>query len=339
MSLGRASVHSFASKLSALQSHAHFTTIELFFEDLEIYASTHFPFQDPKTALLNAAHSISDLCSGDGITIMCLQPFMHYEGLRDRTEHAAAVEKMKTWIQTAGILGTDLIAIPSSFLPEDEASGDLELIVSDLREIASLGAAASPPVRFAYEALAWGTYVNRWEQAWDIVQRIGMTNFGLCLDTFNIAARIYADPAAPSGVRPGGESAVKESMVRLVQTVEREKVFYIQVVDAKRLSTPLVEGHEFFHPQQPARMSWSRNCRLFYGERERGAYLPVKEIARAIFELRWQGVVSMELFNRVMSDADPDTPRKLAERARKSWDTLKRDFVLREEGESIGEVC
>lgn len=331
MSLGRACVHDFETKMDALRISG-FTAIELFFEDLEVYANTHYPEKDSDSHLHWAASKIEQICTTRNIRIICLQPFSHYEGLRDRTEHAAGITKMKLWIEIAHLLKTDLISIPSNFLPEDEVSGDIDLIVSDLREVAELGAQARPPIRFAYEALGWGTYVNRWEQAWDIVQRVGMPNFGLCLDTFNIAARVYADPALPSGTRPQADKAVQDSMSRLVTTVDQNKVFYVQVVDAEKLDRPLVPGHEFYHPQQPPRMSWSRNCRLFYGEKDKGAYLPIREIATAIFNgLRFEGWVSMELFNRCMSDPDPETPRRLAYRAARSWNLLKRDLKLRKE--------
>jgi 4-hydroxyphenylpyruvate dioxygenase len=151
----------------------------------------------------------------------------------------------------------------------------------------------------------------------------------MCLDTFNIAGRIYADPASPTGRTPDAEEAVRESISRLVAEVDVSKVFYVQVVDAERLQTPLVEGHAFYNSQQPARMSWSRNCRLFYGERDLGAYLPVKEIASAFFHgLGYQGWVSLELFNRRMADDGPEVPEELALRGAVSWAKLVRDMDL-----------
>jgi len=331
MSLGRAAVHEFEPKMAAARRNG-FKAIELFMEDLEIYANKHFGAEECIRRLHLAAAKIRDICRAHNIQIMCLQPFMHYEGLRDRAEHAAAITKMKLWIEIAHILETDLISIPSSFLPEEEISGDIDMIVQDLREVAELGIQTSPPIRFAYEALGWGTYINKWEQAWHVVQRVDMSNFGLCLDTFNIAARIYADPSVPSGVRPNADRQVQESVACLVSTVDRSKVFYVQVVDAERLDRPLVSGHEFYHPQQSARMSWSRNCRLFYGEKAKGAYLPIATIADAIFNgLKFEGWVSAELFNRCMSDPDPATPQILARRAAISWNIFAKDLGLKAE--------
>jgi 4-hydroxyphenylpyruvate dioxygenase len=144
------------------------------------------------------------------------------------------------------------------------------------------------------------------------------------LDTFNIAGRIWADPASLDGMNPNADAVLKASMNRLVERVDVRKVFYVQVVDAERLSRPLVEGHEFYVPEQPARMSWSRNCRLFALEEERGGYLPVVEIARVMFDkLGYEGWVSLELFSRTMADSSPGTPKEHAKRGSESWKKLQ----------------
>jgi len=234
-------------------------------------------------------------------------------------------------------LGTDLVQIPSSFLPADRVSDDVGLIVADLRAAADLAAAADPPVRLVYESLAWGTRVDTWEACWDVARAVDRPNFGICLDTFNIAARIYADPTVPGGVAgPDAADAVRQSLERLLERVDVARVFYVQVVDAERLRVPLGPGHAFHVDGQPPRMSWSRNCRLFYGEEDRGAYLPVREIAAAIFHgLGFEGWVSLELFNRRMSDEDPAVPEELARRGAASWVKLVQDLGLKVETEAV----
>jgi 4-hydroxyphenylpyruvate dioxygenase len=104
----------------------------------------------------------------------------------------------------------------------------------------------------------------------------------MCLDTFNIAGRVYGDPASPNGKTPNAEEQMRKSLERMVKTIDVRKVFYIQVVDAEKMRDPLVEGHAFYAADQPARMSWSRNARLFAFE-DRG-YLPIMDVARAIIE-------------------------------------------------------
>lgn len=340
MSLGHAAAgHSLTHKLDMAQKYGY-QGVELFYADLLDHAN-QFETTSPTlssdntpshTAQLAAARDVRQLCAARGITIICLQPFTHYEGLVDRSAHEEHIAKLHQWIELAHELGTDIIQVPSSFLPAPQVSDDMGLIVSDLQKIADIGAAANPPLRFVYEALCWGTRVDLWETSWSVVKRVDRPNFGLCLDSFNIAGRIYADPASPEGKTVNAEEVVRQSMERLVRDVDVTRVFYVQIVDAERLLSPLVEGHAFYNPEQPTRMSWSRNCRLFYGEKEHGAYLPIKEIAEAFFnKLGFEGWVSLELFNRRMNDTDRDVPQELAQRGAVSWGKLVQDLGLRTE--------
>ncbi|KAL2263809.1 hypothetical protein VTK26DRAFT_4976 [Humicola hyalothermophila] len=334
MSLGRCYAgHSFTTKLDAAQKYGY-QGIELFHEDLadlaeQLSSEAPSPAGPSQAAQIAAARHIVRLCRARGIEIVCLQPFSHYDGLLDRDEHQRRLEQLDFWIRLAHELETDIIQVPANFLPAEQVTEDLDLIVSDLRKVADIGLRASPPIRFAYESLCWSTRVDLWERCWEVVQRVGRPNFGMCLDTFNIAGRIYADPTAASGRTPNAEEAVRQSIARMVEQVDVSKVFYVQVVDAERLGTPLVPGHPFHNPEQPPRMSWSRNCRLFYGEKDRGAYLPVKEIAWAFFHgLGFEGWVSLELFNRRMADEDAEVPEELARRGAASWSKLARDMRL-----------
>ncbi|KAI2467621.1 xylose isomerase-like TIM barrel [Annulohypoxylon bovei var. microspora] len=329
MSLGRCSAgHSFVHKLDMARLYGY-RGIELFYEDL-LDVAQQIPQDATVDSELEAAHIIRRLCQERRLAIVCLQPFAHYEGLLDRQAHLARIEQLLFWFQLAQALGTDMVQIPSNFLPSSELSEDPRAAIEDLREVADMGLQQKPPIRFVYEALCWGTRCDLWEQSWDLVRAVDRPNFGLCLDTFNIAGRIYADPSSPTGRTPNCEQAVRESIARLVATMDIRKVFYVQIVDAERLAEPLVRGHEFYNAGQPARMSWSRNCRLFYGEKDRGAYLPVIEISRAIFQgLGFEGWVSMELFNRRMSDEDEVVPQELASRGAVAWAKLVKDMKLR----------
>jgi 4-hydroxyphenylpyruvate dioxygenase len=333
MSLGRCYAgHSVERKLSMAAKHG-LQGIELFYEDLADLATPQTP-----SNLLSAAAYVRSLCKSLGLEIICLQPFMHYEGLFDRSKHAERIEEMHLWIQLAKVLDTDLIQVPSTFLAAEETSDDIELIVSDLRELADIGLTHSPPIRFAYESLCWGTHVNKWETCWDVVTRVDRPNFGICLDSFNILGHIYADPTSPTGCNANAEEEVKASMRRIVEQIgpHKEKIFFFQVVDAERLDSPLLPGHPFYNAAQPARMSWSRNCRLFYGEREHGAYLPVRNVAHAIIkEIGFEGWVSMELFNRVMERKDEGVVEELASRAGESWRRMVVDLGMEEEAEEV----
>ena len=334
MSLGRCYAgHSFAHKLDVAKRWGY-QGIELFHEDLAGIADSLYPQSSSadgpsSTAQMAAARQIRQMCRTRGLKVVCLQPFAHYDGLLDRTEHDRHLQKLDLWIELAHELGTDMIQVPANFLPAEHVSTDMDLIVADLREVADIGQKASPPIRFAYESLCWSTRVDTWELCWEVVERVDRPNFGMCLDTFNIAGRIYADPTSPNGRTPNPDEAVRRSIADLVAQVDVSKVFYVQVVDAARLNEPLLPGHPYYNPEQPARMSWSRNCRLFYGETEYGAYLPVRDIASAFFHgLGFSGWVSLELFNSRMSDEGPEVPEELAKRGAVSWAKLVKDMDL-----------
>ncbi|EME41486.1 hypothetical protein DOTSEDRAFT_26646 [Dothistroma septosporum NZE10] len=331
-SLGRAWVHDLPSKLD--QAARYGLDIELFYEDL-LYIAQEFPGGATPENHIKAAHEVRALCDARGISIICLQPFMHYDGLRNREKHAERVEEMKLWIEMAHILGTNLIAVPSTCLPDEYVSGDMDLITQDMIEIADLG--ASEGIEFAYEALCWGTHVDLWEQAWEVVCSVNRPNFKICFDTYNFAGRVYADPTRPSGKGPSAEADMAASLKRLVQKVDVKKIAFVQVVDAERLSEPLLEGHPFYDPEQCPRMSWSRNCRLFYGEEDRGAYLPIKAILKAlIVDLGYEGYLSAELFNRSLTEADSDVPEAHARRAAVSWQKMVTDFGIGRKVEASG---
>lgn len=300
--------------------------IELFYEDLCDLAPSKSP-----SDLLTAAAYVRDLCDSLGIEIICLQPFMHYEGLLDRQKHDERIEEMKLWFELAHVLGTDMIQVPSSFLPESEISSDLNLIVSDLQQISDMGLQQTPVIRFAYESLCWGTYCDKWERCWETVQRVDRPNFGICLDSFNILGRIYADPTSETGCNDKADEIVAASIQRLVEQIKphREKIFFIQIVDAERLREPLRPGHAFYNAEQKSRMSWSRNCRLFYGETSYGAYLPVQKVAHAIInEIGYDGWVSFELFNRAMERKDHAVVEELASRCAIGWEKMVVDLGL-----------
>lgn len=325
MSLGRAWVHALPEKL-AKASEAGFKGVEIFYEDLE-YAAKSYGEASAEN-LLVAAGEVRKLCDAHGLTIIGLQPFLFYEGLTDRSKHAKKIEKLKLWFRIVRTLGTDIIQIPTNFLTEN-VTGDMDLIVQDMVEVADLGLQESPPVRFAYENLAWGTYIDTWDWMWEVVRRVDKPNFGCCLDTFNIAGRVWADPTSVTGTTPNAARDLQDSIERLAQTVDVRKIFYVQVVDAERMQSPLIEGHPFYVEGQPARMSWSRNARLFLYEQEKGGYLPVVNIARAILkDLGYNGWVSMELFSRTMSDPDKAVPFTHAQRGITAWNKLCQELNL-----------
>lgn len=338
-SLGRAWVHSLPTKLEQASLHG-FQGIEIFHEDLE-YVAKALPGGLTTANKLLAAAQIRHMCDAFSLTIVCLQPFMHYEGLLDREAHAGRIADLAVYFDLMHILGTDLMVIPSTFLPASEVSSDAAVLAADLLEAADLAAAQSPPLRIAYEALCWGTRINTWEGSWDMVQRVDRPNFGLCLDTFNIAGGIYADPAAADGKVATANVNLASSLARLKRLVPREKVFFVQVVDGERMKRPLTPEHPWHVEGQPPRMSWSRNARLF--PMEEGGYLPVLEILRVVCGkegLGYNGFVSHEVFSRSLVDPSSECPREHARRGMVSWKKMVKALGWKEENvtEASGEI-
>lgn len=269
---------------------------------------------------LAAATEIRAMCDARRLDILCLQPFMHYEGLLSAEEHAQRIAKLKVWFKLAKILRTTVIQIPSNFL-NDGTTGDRDHAVRDLKEVAALGLQETPVIKFAYEALCWGKYVDTWEASWEICQAVDSPNFGLCLDTFNIAGRCWADPAVASGKVENADELLRISLEKMVKEVDVKKVYFVQVVDAERLRNPLTKDHVFHVDGQVPRMSWSRNCRLFPFEKL--GYLPIIDVLKAITEgLGYTGWISFELFSRTMADPDASVPAEHARRGMESWRKL-----------------
>ena len=328
VSLGKPGGHDIKSILKAA-AHSGIKGIEICYNNLHFHAVQllgSYSTEVDQTALIQAAEDIKKICDELGLTIIDLQPFATYDGLTDTELHRQMVHKFSRWLELVHALGTDIIQMPSNW-NQDGTTGDMDKIVADLREVADLAAKEEPLVRIAYEAVAWGAYIDLWEQSWDVVKQVDRPNFGLCLDTFHIAGRIWGDPSSLNGVMPHSDADLVESLVRLVKDVDVTKVFYVQLSDAEKLDSPLVEGHEYYAPDQPARMSWSRSARLFPFEELLGGYMPILTIARAVVnELGYRGWISMEIFSRHLLSTDPGIPVEFAERAMRSYRKVKAEL-------------
>lgn len=328
-SLGRAWHHNLHHKLNQAAADG-FKGVEIFYEDLEYDARRMFQTENPSPEqLIDTAAEISKTCQSAGLEVISLQPFLFYDGLLDRAEHERLVQRIHVWFGMAKELRTTTIQIPANFLPAEKLTGDFNVIANDLRQLADLGLKEKPQVRFAYENLCWSTHVDTWEKAWQICKMVDRPNFGLCLDTFNIAGRVWADPTSPDGKTPNADADLRASIEAMVREVDLAKVFFIQVVDAERVALPLVEGHPFHVDGQPARMSWSRNARTFIYEVDRGAYLPVEAVARALIDdMGYEGFVSMELFSRTMSEEGSEVPKQHSQRGIRAWEKLSNRLQL-----------
>jgi 4-hydroxyphenylpyruvate dioxygenase len=154
-----------------------------------------------------------------------------------------------------------------------------------------------------------------------IVELVNRGNFGLCLDTYHILARLWADPTFETGMRPGGKAALQASIKHLLD-FPKERTFYIQLSDAERCRPPLLPGHPAYSLDKYPSHSWCTWGRLFPGEVSEGACFPMAEMCHAmLMHSGWDGWVSMEIFHRKMKDETAD-PGHWARRGRASWDRL-----------------
>ena len=324
LSVGRAGVHRMEDKVQAA-ADAGFKGIEIFYEDVELLAHEFCGDGDIKSSLRHAAHLVRRLCDSFGMTIINLQPFRDYEGLINRKRHEEKISEMKNWLVLCKILRTDMIVMTSVFpTSSPTATGDEDRIIDDLREVAELGAQEDPPIRFACEAISWGAHVNTWQHAWKIVQKADRSNLGLCLDTFHVIAKVWANPESTTGRRRVAADALRRDLQELVNVVPARRVFSVQLADAAMLDPPLSPQHVWHDPDQHPLMTWSRQARLFPLEKELGAYLPVLEVLQSwVLNMGYRGWISLEVFNSSLFARDRRVPSLHAQRGMRAWDKCR----------------
>ncbi|KAL1873610.1 hypothetical protein VTK73DRAFT_797 [Phialemonium thermophilum] len=321
VSLGRSTAgHTLFQKLELAASQS-FEGVELFYECLEHHAQS-LPGGLTEDNLLLAARQTRLECDRLRLEIVSLQPFVFAEGLTSPEARRRVIDRLHFWFELASLLRTDLIQIPTNFLREG-TTGDLDRIATDLTEFARLGLEQTPVIRFAYEGVAWGTHIDTWDGTWEMVKRVDLPNFGLCLDTFHIAGRVWADPTSPTGQVVDGDRNLALSLQKMSDELDISKVFYIQVGDAEKLHNPLRPGHALYVADQPERMTWSRSARLFPFETDKGAYLPVTKVLDVLINKKgYRGWVSLEAFSTELSVKDESVPVRWVQRARTSWALL-----------------
>lgn len=187
--------------------------------------------------------------------------------------------------------------------------------------------------------LSWGAHVNTWKQAWSCVNRRPRQNLGLIVDGFNSLAREYADPYSLNGLQRNAVASatfLKMHLAELRATVPGHKIFLFQIADAGMppASSPLSRPPS---PESgiPRLQQWSRNCRLFPLEKNRGAYLPVTQYARAVLATGYMGDLSLEVFNASLHLSDSDVPVEHAQRGIDSLRNLKSSLESSSEGELL----
>jgi sugar phosphate isomerase/epimerase len=237
--------HTLHQKIEAIRE-AGFDGIELSFPDLQAFASRHFGrevAEDDYNALCEAGKAVGAMVAGHGLKILVLQPFANFEGWSEGSqERQDAFARAKAWIDIMEAVGTDMLQVGSSDSPG--MSHDLDQLARDLACLADM--LAEKGFKLAYENWCWATCAPTWKDVWAIVQKADKPNIGLCLDTFQTAGGEWGDPTTQSGrVEDGGvtpedlSTRYAASLDELSRTVPAEKIYFLQISDAYRLSPPL----------------------------------------------------------------------------------------------------
>ena len=238
---------SLVEKLHACAA-AGFDGVEIFEPDL--IAGDHSP------------EEIRALAARLGLSLDLYQPLRDLEGV-DEAIFADNLRRAGATFATAQRLGIGTVLVCSNVatatIDSDEVSAD------QLRRIGEL--AQGYDIRIAFEALAWGRYVDDYRRAWRIVELADHPAVGVCLDSFHVLSRGH-DPAAIADI-PG------------------EKIFYLQLADAPALSMDV--------------LSWSRHHRLFPGE---GAF-DLTGFVGYVLAAGYTGPLSLEVFNDTFRQTDP----------------------------------
>ncbi|ONG48082.1 3-keto-5-aminohexanoate cleavage protein [Pseudoroseomonas deserti] len=217
------------------------------FDGVEIFENDLLTFNGSPAEIRRLA---ADL----GLSIPIFQPFRDFEAMPE-PQRARNLDRAERKFDVMQALGTDLVLVCSNVQPA--AIDDPARAAADLHEMAER--AHRRGLRVGFEALAWGRHINRWRQAWDVVQRADHPALGLIVDSFHTLS-INDDPAGIADL-PG------------------EKIFFVQLADAPRLDMDV--------------LNWSRHFRNFPGQGQ----LDVAGFTRAVLDSGYAGPLSLEIFN------------------------------------------
>lgn len=324
VSLGWHPSHTLERKLDSIANHGY-DGVEIDHRDLVSFA------EQKGLTHLQAASCVGDLCRARGIQVIALQALFDFAGALTPLE--TRLDSAREYVRLARAMGAEMVQVPSNFEPN--SIDDEEIIVEEFRALADIGteqsshSPGSGTISFAYEALAWGTHHASLDDSVRTVKLVDRANFGLCLDTYHVIARVWADPHASStgsGIQPGGNAALRRTLQSFMEQCPVEKIFYVQLSDAEKLEQPLSPGHPGYKQEWAhwdATMHWCVWGRLFPFETEHGAYFPMDEVLRLwLKDKQWNGWVSMEIFHRDM-DKESVGPEVFADRGYKSWLKVK----------------
>lgn len=197
-----------------------------------------------------------------GLTIDLYQPYRDLDST-DADEYKRRLRSAIRKFDTMEKLGARTLLVCSSCLPS--AVRDDGMLADQLWTAAE--EAHRRGIVLAYEALAWGTHVNRYRHAWDVVRQADHPALGLCLDSFHILAR--------------GENPAE------IADIPGEKIAYVQLADAPWLTMDAVQ--------------WSRHHRCFPGQGD----FDLATFCAHLLESGYRGPWSLEIFNDIFRWTSP----------------------------------
>lgn len=227
-------------------ARARFDAVEIFENDL-IYSRL-------------SPREIRQRCADLGLGIDLYQPFRDMDGVDD-ARFKRNLDRAERKFDLMVELGAPMLLVCSNVQPGmicDDA-----LLAAQMHAMAEK--AAERGLRIAYEALAWGHHVNRYEHAWEIVRKADHPHLGLCLDSFHILSR---------GDDPAG-----------IEQIPAEKLFFLQLADAPRMVMDVLQ--------------WSRHYRCFPGQ---GTF-DLVGFMEHVLKAGYAGPLSLEVFNDIFRAA------------------------------------
>ena len=197
-----------------------------------------------------------------GLSIDLYQPFRDMEGVDD-AQFARNLDRAKRKFDVMGELAAPMMLVCSNVQPH--AINDPARSAAQMHKMAEL--AQTRGIKLAFEALAWGTHINTFDRAYEIVKAADHPHLGLALDSFHTLCL----PNDWSGLSklPG------------------ERIFFMQIADAPRLDM--------------ASLMLSRHHRCLPGQGE----LDVPGFVDAALKAGYTGTISLEIFNDGFRAAPP----------------------------------
>jgi len=231
-------------KLEAIAA-ARFDGYEIFENDLLYYHAS--------------PAEVASLGADLGLSCELYQPFRDFEGT-SKAAFERNLQRAERKFDVMHTLGCRLLLVCSN--ARADVIADEALMAEQLYALAER--AAQRNLRVGYEALAWGRVVNRYAQAWSIVQRANHPHLGLILDSFHTLS-LRDDPTGIASI-PG------------------DRIFFLQMADAPWLTLDVT--------------NWARHHRNFPGQGQ----LDVVGFFEQVLLAGYSGPLSLEIFNDVFRE-------------------------------------